>query len=30
LIEETALPAAEQDALRCAVLQIARLTGNNG
>ncbi|MFM8321464.1 MAG: hypothetical protein ACKOC5_11165 [Chloroflexota bacterium] len=30
MIEETALPAAKQDVLRCALLQIARLTGNNG
>jgi hypothetical protein len=30
LIEESALPAARQDVLRCAVLQIARLAGENG
>jgi aspartate/methionine/tyrosine aminotransferase len=30
LIEESVLPAAKQDVLRCAVLQIARLTGDNG
>jgi len=30
LIEESALPAAKQDVLRCAVLQIARLAGDNG
>jgi hypothetical protein len=30
LIEESALPAAKQDVLRCAMLQIARLTGDNG
>jgi aspartate/methionine/tyrosine aminotransferase len=30
LIEESALPPARQEALRCAMLQIARLTGNNG
>jgi aspartate/methionine/tyrosine aminotransferase len=29
-IEETALPPAKQEVLRCAVLQIARLTGENG
>ncbi len=30
LIEESALPASKQDVLRCAMLQIARLTGDNG
>jgi hypothetical protein len=30
LIEESALPAAKQDVLRFAQLQIARLTGDNG
>jgi hypothetical protein len=30
LIEESVLPAAKQDVLRCAMLQIARLTGDNG
>lgn len=30
LIEESLLPAAKQDVLRCAVLQIARLAGDNG
>lgn len=30
LIEESALPAEKQDVLRCAVLQIARLAGDNG
>jgi len=29
-IEESALPAAKQDALRCCMLQIARLAGENG
>jgi hypothetical protein len=29
-IEETALPAAKQEVLRCCVLQIARLAGENG
>lgn len=30
LIEETAMPAEKQAVLRCCVLQIARLTGENG
>jgi hypothetical protein len=30
LIEESALPAVQQDALRCAVIQIARLAGESG
>jgi hypothetical protein len=30
LLEETALPAEKQAALRCCVLQIARLAGENG
>jgi hypothetical protein len=29
-IEESALPPAEQDIVRCCVLQIARLAGENG
>ena len=29
-IEESALPPAKQDVLRCCVLQIARLAGENG
>jgi hypothetical protein len=30
MIEETAMPAEKQDVLRCCVLQIARLAGENG
>jgi len=30
LIEETAMPVEKQDVLRCCVLQIARLAGENG
>ncbi len=30
MLEESALPPDKQDALRCCILQIARLTGENG